>query len=419
MPLAVKNNAIIIKDGKLAENCGCCCPCKFFRAFDGSCKYYKYLTAYDNDLCSIDSVPPYVRFPLPGDVFFSGIDSSWSNDGYYKLEAIGCGNGLVVESERWYAIPGNNNATSFFGGGDRPGTHNVGKVIPVVPYQPGSVVSGRDPATVRNIGGCSSATRYFYIELSEEVTDLDELKECEACVCPDRCTIGMQFVEPSQADIGVCGPSCVAVGGTNPACPRVAKQISDSGSETSVPGRVVVSYTTTLNAVNDSTNFANGVVKSVQRLFTDGLRKSVYATLGLRFIYRCDTSYLPSLRALAVLQIDQYEGFSEGTFKIASRSFSRSASITIDPSAYRCSSSTGRLCSNSYPGDKPCLTKEFLPETAVFDFSQTAINGTPLVETSSNQFGDQTEISKMYNDHFAGFTAKLVLSERNTCNPLP
>jgi len=27
MPLATKNNAIIVKDGKLAENCGCCCGC--------------------------------------------------------------------------------------------------------------------------------------------------------------------------------------------------------------------------------------------------------------------------------------------------------------------------------------------------------------------------------------------------------
>jgi hypothetical protein len=193
MPLATKNGAIIIKDGRAAENCGCCgkCPCRFFRAFDGSCKYYKYLTAYDNDLCSIDSVAPFVRGPLPGDTYFSGIDSSWSDDGYYKLEAIGCGNGLVVESERWYAIPGSNNATGVFGSGQRPGTHNVGKVIPVVPYPSGSVVAGRDPATVRNLGGCSTASRYFYIELSEEVTDPDELRECETGACCEgtTCTV--------------------------------------------------------------------------------------------------------------------------------------------------------------------------------------------------------------------------------------
>ena len=251
-------------------------------------------------------------------------------------------------------------------------------------------------------------------------TEADCLQACPGCcVCPDRCTIGMQFVEPSEANIGVCGPSCVAVGGTNPACPRYGQQILDSGSDTSLSGRVVVSYTTTLNAVNDSTNFANGVVKSVQRFFTDGLRKSVYATLGLRFIYRCDTDYIPSLHALAVLQIDQYEGFFENGFRIASRSFSRNKAITIDASAYKCSPSSGRLCSNSYPGEKPSLTKEFLPATAVFNFSQSSINGTPLVEASTNQLGDQTEISKMYDDHFAGFTAKLVLSERNVCNPLP
>jgi hypothetical protein len=239
-----------------------------------------------------------------------------------------------------------------------------------------------------------------------------------ACVCPDRCTIGLQFVEPSEADIGVCGPSCVAVGGTNPDCLPVTNQISDSGLDTSIPGRVVAFYTTTLNAVNDSQNIANGVVKSVTRLFTDGLRASVYATLGLRFIYRCDASFIPFLQVRAVLRIDHYEGFGGG-FAIASRSFLRNASITIDPSAYRCSPSAGRLCSNTYPGVKPSLTKEFLPATAVFNFSQTAINDTPLVEASSNQFGDQTEIDKMYNEHLAGFTAKLVLSERNTCNPLP
>jgi hypothetical protein len=239
-----------------------------------------------------------------------------------------------------------------------------------------------------------------------------------ACTCPENCTIGMQFVSPAQADIGVCGPSCVATFGSNPACPPVVNTISDSGERDTPAGRVIVSYTTTLNAVGDSTNFRNGVTKDYAREFNEGLRESVYASLRYSFVYGCDNTSqrLPFLYTRVVLEMAHYEGFRG--FLIGRRTFTKARDFIIDQSAYRCSPSAGRMCSNRSPAFNPDTTKEFLPAVAVFNFSQDAINGMAFAGSSS-QFGEQSLIGEVYNSHFSSFTATLVLSERNTCNPLP
>jgi hypothetical protein len=111
-----------------------------------------------------------------------------------------------------------------------------------------------------------------------------------------------------------------------------------------------------------------------------------------------------------------YEGFRG--FLIGRRTFTKTRDFIIDQSAYKCSPSAGRMCSNRAPGFNPDTTKEFLPAVAVFNFSQDAINGMAFVGSSS-QFGEQSLIGEVYNTHFSSFTATLVLSERNTCNPLP
>lgn len=245
----------------------------------------------------------------------------------------------------------------------------------------------------------------------------------KACACPQNCTIGMQFVSPSEADIGVCGPCCVPVDGVNPACPSVSRVTSDTGTADTTAGKTVITYKTSLNAVNDSTSFSNGVSKNVQWLFKPGLRESVYASLRYAFVYACDDAgaRLPFLNVRAFLDMTHYEGFniSDAGFVVGGRSFSRGLNFQIDTTAYQCSSAEGRMCSNKSSLFNPTETQEFISGAAVFNFSQTSINGIPLVELESRQYGTQTRISQVYSQQFSSFTAQLVLSSRNECNPLP
>ena len=93
MTIATKNGAIILKDGKLAENCGCCgCDCiKGFAAFDGSSRRFMYATLIDADTC-----------------YFTHPDDRYEGtDGYYVVEStrlcsVGSNSGVVTESYGGY-----------------------------------------------------------------------------------------------------------------------------------------------------------------------------------------------------------------------------------------------------------------------------------------------------------------------------
>jgi hypothetical protein len=71
MPLATKNNAIIVKDGKLAEDCGCCDPCGSFPDF---IRVSHNLPSSPSGGDFFDSSPRYCTQSIPSILQLSRID---------------------------------------------------------------------------------------------------------------------------------------------------------------------------------------------------------------------------------------------------------------------------------------------------------------------------------------------------------
>jgi hypothetical protein len=90
-PIATKNNAIIIKDGKLAENCGCCTPdewtCCFFQQCPGEVPLSVELTVSASDFyVKKDETPAGFGSPAS---FYSGCILAGQANGTHTLSGTG------------------------------------------------------------------------------------------------------------------------------------------------------------------------------------------------------------------------------------------------------------------------------------------------------------------------------------------
>jgi len=65
MPLATKNNALIVKDGKIAENCGCCgCFCQALSSVQVTLQWLpSNITSRVLDACGKSGMNPFIDIP--------------------------------------------------------------------------------------------------------------------------------------------------------------------------------------------------------------------------------------------------------------------------------------------------------------------------------------------------------------------
>jgi hypothetical protein len=157
MPLATKNNAIIIKDGRLAENCNCCggwycftnvCECPSIKGVTVS------ISSSDN------------RFTYPGDDFIKvrgslvsgthtlSLASTWNNPPNSNFTGI-------VKYEAWVAWP---YTLQSFGGGPSLGILDpagAGGYLDAHRQDIASASAGRTPGIVMTVGYTSSGRVTF------------------------------------------------------------------------------------------------------------------------------------------------------------------------------------------------------------------------------------------------------------------